>query len=83
MSTIYYDNEKLAEAHGDEGAFLADPSLRTEGIVGATAAGQQRGDAKDNDAYLFFKLQVHYKLVKYRSGSKKYRTRIRRQKIVF
>jgi hypothetical protein len=45
--------------------------------------GQQRGDPTDLDAYLFLKAQVHYKLYRYRSGSKKYRARIRRQKIVF
>ena len=43
----------------------------------------QRGDSSDYDAYLFLKFQIHYKLYKYRSSSKKYRTRIRRQKIVF
>lgn len=88
VSTNYYPNAKLAEAHGEEAAYLANPSIRNPELIAATGVdpttdGYQRGDPKDKDAYLFFKLQVHYKLVKYRSGSKKYRTRIRRQKIVF
>jgi len=87
VSTSYFDGDALAAAHGPIGAFLADPSLGVgplyEDGYNPTAAGQQRGDEKDLDAYLFMKLQVHYKLIKYKSGSKKYRTRIRRQKIVF
>ncbi len=86
-STNYYDNAALLAAHGEIGAYLADPSLGVgelyEAGLNPTAAGEQRGDEKDLDAYLFLKAQVHYKLVKYKSGSKKYRTRIRRQKIVF
>jgi len=83
VSTVYYDNEALRVAHDDVGAFLADPSLGLQEIGDPTAAGQQRGDDTDLDAYLFMKFQLHYKLIKYKSGSKKYRTRIRRQKIIF
>lgn len=81
VSGNYFDNEALLTANGPVGAFLADPSLNQ--IPGQTNAGQQRGDPDDLDAYLFLKFHVHYKITKYRSGSKKYRTRIRRQKIVF
>lgn len=84
VSTEYYDNTALQEARGELAAFLADPSLGLSDIPGQpTAAGQQRGDPDDLDAYLFMKMQIHYKLIKYKSGNKKYRTRIRRQKIVF
>ncbi|MCB0770702.1 MAG: hypothetical protein KDC00_09880 [Flavobacteriales bacterium] len=85
VSTVYYDNDALLAAHGEIGAYLADPNLGSlaEFGINPTATGQQRGDESDLDAYLFLKAQVHYKLVKFRSGSKKYRTRIRRQKIVF
>ena len=90
VSTSYYDNQAILDARGEMGevaAFLADPSLGVgelyEQGLNPTAPGQQRGDSKDLDAYLFLKAQVHYKLIKYKSGSKKYRTRIRRQKIVF
>jgi hypothetical protein len=84
VSTVYYDNEALREANGEIGAYLADPSLHNPLIPGQTATGQQRGDSTDLDAYLFLKFQLHYKIYKYRTqGGKKYRTRIRRQKIVF
>lgn len=87
VSTKYYDNESIRAANGDIAAYLADPSLGIgrvyEAGLNPTATGEQRGDEKDLDAYLFLKMQVHYKLIKYKSGSKKYRTRIRRQKIVF
>jgi hypothetical protein len=87
VSGVYFDNELILAERGPEAAFLADPSLGRGPIYDAgfdpTAAGQQRGDPEDNDAYLFMKVQLQYKLVKYRSGSKKYRSRIRRQKIVF
>ncbi|MFN3875938.1 MAG: DUF6089 family protein, partial [Flavobacteriales bacterium] len=44
-------------------AYLADPSL---GLVpGQTARGQQRGDDKDLDAYLFLKLTADWKLYRY------------------
>lgn len=86
VSTVYYDNDVILDSRGEIAAFLADPSLQNPRLLEAgdpTAAGQQRGDPSDLDAYLFMKFQVHYKLTKYKSSGKKYRTRIRRQKIVF
>lgn len=87
VSTTYYDNDAIGATHGQIAAYLADPSLRIGRLysygLNPTAAGQQRGDPDDLDAYMFLKAQVHYKIVKLKSGSKKYRTRIRRQKIVF
>jgi hypothetical protein len=87
VSTEYFDPEVLSATHGDVAAYLSDPSLGVGPLyqhgLNPTAVGQQRGDPEDLDAYLFLKFQLHYKIVKYKSGSKKYRTRIRRQKIVF
>lgn len=87
VSTVYYDKEVLRAARGDVAAHLADPSLGNSRLyaygLDPTATGQQRGDPEDLDAYVFLKFQVHYKLLKLKSGSKKYRTRISRQKIVF
>ena len=83
VSTNYYDGDALAAAHGPEAAYLANPTLNNDGLEYATLAGQQRGDPDDLDAFLFFKLEVHYKIYKYKSKSKKYRFRLRRQKIVF
>jgi len=81
VSDVYFDNDAIRAARGDAAAFLADPNLGQ--IPGQSAAAQQRGDVDDLDAYLFFRFHVHYKITQYRSGSKKYRARIRRQKIVF
>jgi hypothetical protein len=86
VSTVYYSPLALTEAHGDLAAYVANPSLNTPeaGGTGATGVGAQRGDSSDLDAYLFFKVQFHYKIYKYKTqGGHKYRTRIRRQKIVF
>lgn len=83
VSTNYFDNDAIAGRSGAEGAFLADPSVFDARFPEFGSAGQQRGDPDDLDAYLFLKAQLHYKIVKYRSGSKKYRSRIRRQKIIF
>ena len=88
VSGFYYDKEVIRGVSGDIGAYLADPSLGTLSLphlegLNPTATGEQRGDPDDLDAYLFLKAHLHYKLYKYRSGSKKYRARIRRQKIVF
>ena len=87
VSTNYYDADLIAAANGEVAGFLSNPSLQLPILVAdggdPTATGQQRGDATDLDAYLFLKFQIHYKLTKYKSSGKKYRTRIRRQKIVF
>ncbi len=84
VSGDYYDNSALRDAHGDVGAYLADPNLGAFSLGGPRGAGDQRGDPTDLDAYLFLKAQFHYKLYKYKTqGGHKYRTRIRRQKIVF
>ena len=87
VSGVYYDNSAILAANGEIAAFLADPSLGTGPVaemgLNPTATGEQRGDPNDLDAYLFLKFTAHYKIAKYKSGSKKYRSRIRRQKIVF
>lgn len=87
VSTNYYDNAVLLQERGPMTAYMADPSLGVgelyEHGLNPTATGQQRGDETDLDAYLFLKFQVHYKIYKHRQKSKKYRARLRRQKIVF
>ena len=86
VSGVYYDNDAIRTAYGDIAAYLADPSLNNPEAGGewATITGAQRGDPDDLDAYIFLKFQLHYKLYKYKTqGGHKYRTRIRRQKIVF
>ncbi|HET6226894.1 MAG TPA: DUF6089 family protein [Bacteroidia bacterium] len=70
VSTVYYDNDALKAAHGEKGAYLADPSLLNypESLGGdatgaqQTAAGQQRGDPKAKDAYMFTNVTISYRV---------------------
>ena len=82
VSGSYYDKTTLLETRGPLAAYLNDPSLG--GIAGQSATGQQRGDPTDKDGYIFLKAQFHYKIYKTRDNqNKKFRSRIRRQKVVF
>lgn len=71
VSTTYFDNQMIREAHGDVAAYLADPSDGTH--PNWTAAYQQRGDAKDKDSYMFLILNFTYKLYTTRGGLPKFR----------
>ncbi len=70
VSGVYYDNNAIFLAKGEAAAALADPSLYgyPEEFGGnsvslkQTAAGQQRGDKKDKDAYMFLNVTVNYKV---------------------
>jgi hypothetical protein len=70
VSTVYYDNNVLLRERGPMAAYLADPSLHNypEELGGdasganQTAAGEQRGDPKSKDAYMFTNVTVSYKL---------------------
>ncbi len=68
VSGVYYDNNAIATAYGAQAAYFADPSLDPtlgpgDGIL-TTQAGQQRGDASDNDSYMFAILSINYKFLK-------------------
>jgi hypothetical protein len=62
VSGKYYDGAALAKAYGPMAATLADPNLGK--IDGATMAGQERGNPKYKDSYMFLTLNVGYKLIK-------------------
>lgn len=70
VSKTYYDNAAILQKYGSVAAELADPSftsMSSDPLVngtdgGITAAGQQRGDPRDNDAYMFAIISLHYKL---------------------
>ncbi|HEX8514682.1 MAG TPA: DUF6089 family protein [Bacteroidia bacterium] len=70
VSTVYYDNNLLRDAKGDMAADLADPSLLNYpaelggNATGASqsAAGEQRGDPKDKDSYMFLNVTASYKI---------------------
>ena len=69
VSTTYYDNTKLAEKD-PLAAQMADPSLGE--ISGQTAANQQRGDSRDNDAYMFLMITINHKIKTTRKGLPKF-----------
>lgn len=57
VSTTYYDNAAILQQHGTAAAYLADPNLgnlpyQVDGS-GKTFDGFQRGDAKQDDSYMF------------------------------
>ncbi|MGI8893443.1 MAG: hypothetical protein ACR2GN_08275 [Bacteroidia bacterium] len=66
VSRTYYDNELIAQANGPVAAALADRSL-TEEYNGdfnfVTGAGEQRGDPRDKDAYMFAIISINYKIL--------------------
>lgn len=70
VSGVYYDNSKIYQERGAAAAYLADPSLYympaefggNNTNLRQTAAGQQRGDPKDKDAYMFINITASYKV---------------------
>jgi hypothetical protein len=62
VSHNYYDKTKLTQAYGPTAAALADPNLGH--ISGATNAGQERGNPKYKDSYMFLTVTIGYKFAK-------------------
>jgi opacity protein-like surface antigen len=63
VSKTYYDNTAILAANGVNAALLADKSWENEYVFPyITAAGQQRGDPRDKDTYMFAIFSVNYKL---------------------
>lgn len=69
VSTDYYNNDRLREIRGDKAADLADPSKGdissyTDGTYtyDPTAAGMQRGNPEDDDAYIFTMISFSWKI---------------------
>lgn len=60
VSKTYYDNNAIKSQNGDIAAQLADPSLGVK--ERQTLAGEQRGDPRDRDAYMFVVVSIHYKI---------------------
>ena len=60
VSLTYFDNNLIKSDKGEVAAYLANPSIgRSDG--GDTNPGQQRGDLKDKDAYMFMFITLTYK----------------------
>lgn len=70
VSTSYIDKNLILINKGQLAANMADPSLQI--IDGATAAGEQRGDPRYKDAYMFFMFNVNYKLTDQRGRLPKF-----------
>ena len=81
VSTVYYNNDFLANNVSAVSAEMADPSLgatyeRNDGLGNVTVfthteTGYQRGDASDNDGYMFVTLSAYKKI---NNASRGYRT---------
>jgi hypothetical protein len=80
VSTVYYDPVEIGLNNGSMGTAAAFFSNPTQGEVNAannggvdpTAVGQQRGDATDNDSYMFVHVTVNYKIGKFRKTKSKF-----------
>lgn len=81
VSTTYVDKTVLAENFGDASAYLSDRALTGTSPAGGapgpfsgcqTCAGQQRGDPRDLDHYMFFLITYNYKLKTTRKGLPKF-----------
>ena len=59
-SKTYYDNGDLFLQKGALSAAMADKSSKDFPYI--TAAGEQRGDPRDKDAYMFAVISINYKL---------------------
>lgn len=72
VSTTYVDNNWLRAERGDMVADLADPSLKENEITTIYGAGDQRGNPKYDDFYMFTQVTIVYKLRTGRSGLPKF-----------
>lgn len=66
-SKTYYDNNELFIQKGALSAAMADKSDKSFPYI--TAVGEQRGDPRDKDAYMFAIISINYKL---RTGRSSY-----------
>ena len=70
VSTTYIDNDWIREFNGDLAAEMADRSLGE--VPGLSTPGAQRGNPRNNDAYMFTLITVSYKLNTGRNGLPKF-----------
>lgn len=73
VSTVYYDNATILAERGEAAAYLADPSLgliQLPDNIQVTGVGQQRGDPRQKDGYMFASLSVNYKFRKRKTKAK-------------
>ena len=69
VSTTYFDFHGYGAPNADFLDYVSDPSLHDpEAGANPTGAGQQRGDPRDKDSYLFAIFSINYKIKKGRSS---------------
>ena len=64
VSKTYYDPQAIASAYGSQAAALSDKTL----VKKDSNIGQQRGDSRHNDSYMFAIFSIHYKIKSGRSS---------------
>jgi hypothetical protein len=65
VSLTYVDRDALRDAHGDIAVQLSNPCLNSnpgDPLYNSTLPGEQRGDPKDKDSYMFAILSLYYNL---------------------
>jgi hypothetical protein len=75
VSTTYYDNSAIVASNGATAGYFADPSrglIEFPDNIQVTGAGQQRGDSKDDDAYMFAQITFNYKIGKFKRTRSKF-----------
>ncbi|MBN8702161.1 MAG: hypothetical protein J0M08_03795 [Bacteroidetes bacterium] len=72
VSTVYYDNAAILAAKGAPAAYLADPNKGVPELWSSTLAGEQRGDPKNKDSYMFLTFNVNYKFMYKRKTRSKF-----------
>lgn len=65
VSGNYFDKSELDKSYGTASAALSDPSLGAH--PNWTVTGEQRGDSKDKDSYLFAVVSLNYRFQDFKS----------------
>ncbi len=69
VSKSYADPNVLMQEVGPEAVYFANPSPTAQDpdndLYGSTLAGQQRGDPRDKDAYMYALITIYYKIARY------------------
>lgn len=73
VSKTYFDPNALLSEKGPMAVHFANPSENSIGNWNVTAAGQQRGDPRDKDSYMFAFISFYYKIPKGAFTLPKYR----------
>lgn len=70
-TTYFYDkttDNSLSAQLGNRSDYFSVPAGDPYNVIGSTEVGQQRGDPRDKDSYMFAVFSVNYKLTRGRGG---------------